>query len=397
MSDFPPGFPPSDTPSGPPTGDRARPPLYGSRPDDLPPVPPPPPPTGPRSGRWHIPLAVVAAVALLVAAFSAGWAVRSSDDDGDGTNASGTPVSFETDSDDRPTEPPIESDDEEPAAAVADAVAPAVVQLEVGQGLGSGVIYDPDGLVLTAAHVVEGADTVTVRMADGSIEEGTVVGTHTESDIAVVSIDDPPDDLAVAVLADDAPDVGDLAVAVGSPYGLDQTVTSGIVSAVDRPAPAGGPAVGTLQIDTPINPGNSGGPVANREGEVIGIASFIQSQTGSSVGLGFAIPVDVAEHVADALVAGQPVEFGYLGIEGGDGVGEESGALVAAVQPGSPADDAGLQPGDVVVGVDGEEITNFGELGVIIRQHAPGDELELVVNRDGERQDITVTLGSTAD
>ncbi len=139
------------------------------------------------------------------------------------------------------------------------------------------------------------------------------------------------------------------------------------------------------------------GPLANRDGEVIGIASFIQSQTGGNVGLGFAIPIDVAEHVADALVAGQPVEFGYLGIEGGDGVGEESGALVAAVQPGSPADDAGLEPGDVVVGVDGEEITNFGELGVIIRQHAPGDELELVVNRDGERQDITVTLGSTAD
>ncbi len=126
------------------------------------------------------------------------------------------------------------------------------------------------------------------------------------------------EDLPVAVLADSPPNVGDLVVAVGSPFALDQTVTSGIVSAVDRPAPAGGPSVGTIQTDAPINPGNSGGPLANRDGEIIGIASYIQTQTGGNIGLGFAIPIDIAERVADALVAGEPVEFGYLGIEGGD-------------------------------------------------------------------------------
>jgi S1-C subfamily serine protease len=339
-------------------------------------------------------------VALLVGAFGAGWALRSNDDDtSSGDAASASPVTFETDSDDRPTEPPIASsgDEEEPVAAVADAVAPAVVQLETEAGLGSGVIYDPDGLVLTAAHVVEGNETVTVRLADGTTHQGTVVGADTDSDVGVVSIDDAPNDLPVAVLATAPPDVGDLAVAVGSPYGLDQTVTSGIVSALDRPAPAGGPGVGTLQIDTPINPGNSGGPVANRDGEVIGIASFIQSQTGSSIGLGFAIPIDIAAHVADALVAGQPVEFGYLGIEGGDAAGGDAGALIANVQPGSPAADGGLEDGDLVVGVDGEALTSFGDLGVIIRRHAPGDDLELTVRRNGEEQQVTVTLGSTAD
>jgi putative serine protease PepD len=351
----------------------------------------------PRRGRWKIPLAVVAAVALLVGAFAAGWELRTHDDSGSSANATPTAATFDTGADDRPTEPPISSDGEEPVAAVAEAVAPAVVQLEVANGLGSGVIYDPDGLILTAAHVVTGNDTVTVRLADGSTRDGTVVGFDTDSDIGVVSIEDPPDNLPVAVLADSAPQVGDLAVAVGSPYGLDQTVTSGIVSALDRPSPAGGPSVGTLQIDTPINPGNSGGPVANREGEVIGIASFIQSQTGGSVGLGFAIPVDIAERVADAIVADEPVEFGYLGIEGGDAAGDQAGALVASVVPGSPADDGGLQDGDLVVEADGEPVNSFGDLGVIIRRHDPGDELDLVVNRDGERQDFTITLGSTAD
>jgi putative serine protease PepD len=342
---------------------------------------------------------VVVAVALMIGAFAAGWTLRSSgDDDGGGAAPeSASPVAFDTDDEDRPSEAPIDATGDEPVAAVADAVAPAVVQLETQEGLGSGVIYDPDGLVLTAAHVIEGNQAVTVRLADGTTHEGTVLGSDTDSDIGVVSIDDVPDDLPVAVLADSAPDVGDLAVAVGSPYGLDQTVTSGIISAVDRPAPAGGPAVGTLQIDTPINPGNSGGPVANRDGEVVGIASYIQSESGGNIGLGFAIPVDIAEHVADALVAGQPVEFGYLGIEGGDAAGGDAGALIAAVQPGSPAEEGGLEDGDLVVGVNGEPITSFGDLGVIIRRQAPGDELQLTVNRNGSREDLTVTLGSTAD
>jgi putative serine protease PepD len=127
------------------------------------------------------------------------------------------------------------------------------------------------------------------------------------------------------------------------------------------------------------------------------IASYIQSETGGNVGLGFCVPIDIAEQVADSLVAGQPVEFGYLGIEGGDAAGDQPGALIAAVQPGSPAADGGLEDGDLVTAVDGDALTGFGDLGVIIRRHEPGDELTLTVQRGGEEQEVTVTLGSTSD
>ncbi|MET0880276.1 MAG: trypsin-like peptidase domain-containing protein [Acidimicrobiales bacterium] len=396
MTDFPPDdqVPVADSlPPHPPS-------MFSGRPPDLPPVPGADPPAG-RPRRWRLPLAIVAGLALLVGAFAGGWALNRGDDSGnDAASAAAnrsSSIQVAADVEDRPTEPPLDSSDEEPAAAVADAVAPAVVQIETAQGLGSGVIYDPDGLILTAAHVVAGSEHVTLRLADGTTRDGTVVGTDTDSDIGVVSIDGGGDGLPVAVLADSPPDVGDLAVAVGSPYALDQTVTAGIVSALDRPAPSGGPSVGTIQTDAPINPGNSGGPLANREGEVIGIASYIQSETGGNVGLGFAVPVDIAVRVADAIVAGEPVEFGYLGIEGGDAAGSDPGALLASIVPGSPAEDAGLQAGDRIVAVDGDAVTSFGDFGVIIRRHGPGDELALTVARNGEEQEITVTVGSTAD
>ena len=375
------------------------PPMFSARPPDLPPVGEPAVPQPPRPRRGRTVVAVVAGIALLAGAFTAGWAVsKGTEGNGESTASSAVApaVSVEADTNDRPTDPPLTSSGEEPVAAVADAVAPSVVQIETTSGLGSGVIYDPDGLVLTAAHVVEGSTAVTIRLADGTTRDGTVVGTDTDSDIGVVAIDGGGDGLPVAVLADSPPHVGDIAVAVGSPFALDQTVTAGIVSAVDRPAPAGGPSVGTIQTDAPINPGNSGGPLANRDGEIIGIASYIQSQTGGNIGLGFAIPIDIAERVADALVAGQPVEFGYLGIEGGDAAGDQAGALIGAVVPGSPAEDAGLQAGDLVVGVNGEALTSFGDLGVIIRRHVPGDDLQLTISRGGDEQQLTATLGSTA-
>jgi serine protease Do len=291
-----------------------------------------------------------------------------------------------------PTEAVAALDGAEPVAAVAAAISPSVVQLEVGQGLGSGVVYDAEGLILTAAHVVEGADQLTVRLSDGRDLPGQVVGLNTETDIGVVRID-PPEGLVVASLATEAPAVGELAVAVGSPFALEQTVTSGIVSAYDRAVP-GGSAVGVVQTDAAINPGNSGGPLVNRAGEVIGINSFIQSEGGGSVGLGFAIPIDTAKRVADQLVAGDPVELGYLGVstgEAGDGV---VGALVADVEPGLAADAAGVRQGDVIVAVDGAPVVGSAELGAVIKDHDAGAVVELTVIRDGSELMISATLGA---
>jgi S1-C subfamily serine protease len=248
---------------------------------------------------------VVAIVALLVGAFGAGWVLN--DDpgsDGGETAATVTPVEVEADAGDRPDQAPLDDGgtEAEPAAAVAEVVAPATVQIETASGVGSGVIYDPDGLILTAAHVVEGSDAVTVRLADGTAVDGNVVGADTDSDIGVVAIDGR-DDLPVAVLAGSPPSVGDLVVAVGSPFALDQTVTAGIVSALDRPASQGGPTVGTIQIDAPINPGNSGGGLFDLDGRLIGIPTSILGPISGNVGIGFAVPVSRVRALLDTATA----------------------------------------------------------------------------------------------
>jgi S1-C subfamily serine protease len=332
-----------------------------------------------------VPVAIVTAAGLLAGGYVAGRAV---DDDAVATTV---PAAVETGTA-QPTETAAPVDGSEPVAAVASAISPAVVQLEVGQGLGSGVVYDPQGLILTAAHVIEGADQLTVRLSDGRDLPGEVIGLNTETDVGVVRID-PPDGLAVASLATRPPAVGELAVAVGSPFALEQTVTSGIVSAYDRAVP-GGSAVGVVQTDAAINPGNSGGPLVNRAAEVIGINSFIQSEGGGSVGLGFAIPIDTAKRVADTLVAGEPVELGYLGVstgEAGDGV---VGALVAGVEPGLAADAAGLRQGDVITAVDGAAVVGSAELGALIKDYDAGAVVQLTVLRDGSEIQVSATLGA---
>ena len=348
-------------------------------------VPPPPaePPSPRRSAGWRVPTAIVAAAALLAGGYVAGRAV---DDDAAATTV---PAAVDTGTA-QPTETVAPAEGTEPVAAVASAISPAVVQLEVGQGLGSGVIYDGEGLILTAAHVIEGADQVTVRLSDGRDLPGEVIGLNAETDIGVVRID-PPEGMAVASLATEAPAVGELAIAVGSPFALEQTVTSGIVSAYDRAVP-GGSAVGVVQTDAAINPGNSGGPLLNRAGEVIGINSFIQSEDGGSVGLGFAIPIDTGKRVADKLVAGEPVELGYLGVSTGEAADGTVGALVADVETGLAAEAAGVQQGDVITAVDGVAIVGSAELGASIKDHDAGDVVELTVLRDGGQILISATL-----
>jgi S1-C subfamily serine protease len=272
----------------------------------------------------------------------------------------------------------------EPVADVADALLPAMVKIESG-GVGSGVIYDSDGLILTAAHVVQGSPQVVVRLADGDRVAGRVLGIAAGSDIAVVQIDRT--DLPAAPLAlDDPPRVGQLAVAIGSPWGLEQTVTAGIVSGVNR----GGR--GLIQTDAPINPGNSGGALADRLARVIGINIEIFTTTGANSGVGFAVPIQEAVAVAEKIVAGEPVEVAFLGVMGGDTELGRAGAVIIDVTSGSAADEAGLEAGDLVVAVNDRPITSMFELSSAIRASTPGDTITLEVVRDDETIELTATL-----
>jgi putative serine protease PepD len=292
----------------------------------------------------------------------------------------------------------IDPNTAEPIAAVAAAVSPAVVQIEARNDLGSGFIYDNDGHILTAAHVVEGqGDTVNVRLADGSVHKGDVVGADTASDVAVVKID-PVEHMPVASLALGVKvQVGQTAVAIGSPFGLDQTVTAGIVSAVDRPQQTIGGAIDMYQIDAPINPGNSGGPVADRQGRVFGMSNSIAG-ADVNVGLGFLVPIDLAKAVADKIVAGQPVEFALLGVSTrvestSATVGD--GAIVVSVTSGSPAATSGIQEGDRITAVDSAPVRDEFELTARVRSHQPGDHVHITFVRDGQSQTVEVVLGST--
>jgi putative serine protease PepD len=288
---------------------------------------------------------------------------------------------------------PIQAGDE-PVAAVAKALLPTVVQIEVDQGgqqgLGSGFVYDKNGYILTAAHVVGNADQVTVRLSDGSRLRGQVVGTDDVNDVAVVKVD--RDNLKAAPLAIGVPlQVGQLAVAIGSPFGLDDTVTAGVVSATNRILQGAGREV--IQTDAPINRGNSGGLLADREGRVIGINDAIAAGgNGGNVGIGFAIPIDVAAKSAEAIVQGRPVQTGYLGVSMSDPTGGQAGALVQRVEPDSPAAKAGLRVGDLVVAIDGKAVESYDELASQIRSHKPGDKVTLKVVRDGSETEVAATL-----
>jgi putative serine protease PepD len=367
-----------------------------------PPPPPPPPPAPPwppsssgssRPGRGRrAAVAAVAVAALLLAGFGFARATESKPDH----DASSSDLIEGSGS----STPVVDQNQTEPVAAVAAAVSPAVVQIETSDGLGSGFIYDADGQILTAAHVVSGAgDKVNVRLADGSVHDGAVIGSDDASDVAVVKID-PVTDMQIATLALGVKvQVGQLAVAIGSPFGLDQTVTSGIVSAVDRPQETPGGAIDMYQIDAPINPGNSGGPVADRQGRVFGMSDSIITQTGENVGVGFLVPIDLAKAVADKIVAGDPVEFAFLGVSTDSQttslVGD--GAIIVDVSSGSPADKAGLQEGDRVTMVDSAPVRDQIELGARIRSHQPGDTVHITFVRDGDEQTVEVALGSTKD
>jgi putative serine protease PepD len=307
-------------------------------------------------------------------------------------------------------------------AAVASAVAPSVVTIQVssqaGSGQGSGVILDAEGNILTNNHVVSGAGegaTVNVVLADGRVFSGVeVVGLDPTTDLAVLRLADPPADLELATLGSSGDVfVGQEVMAVGNPLGLSDTVTTGIVSALDRPVTTqeqpqrGRPGqsqseqvvTNAIQTDAAINPGNSGGALVDTTGAVIGINSSIASTSAQagSIGLGFAIPIDEAKRIADELLVDGTADHALLGVSLQDGSGTAEGttrlgAQVADVVAGSAAQDAGLQAGDTVVAVDGDGVTGAESLTAQVRERAPGTEVTLTVVRDGQSLDVPVVL-----
>ena len=306
--------------------------------------------------------------------------------------------------------------------SVANQVLPSVVRIAVdgpeGEGSGSGIILSSDGQILTNAHVVEGAGEgaeLTVSFNDGSHAPATVVGVDTLTDTAVIQAEDV-DGLTPATIGTSGNvDVGQDVVAIGSPFGLDATVTTGIVSALDRPVNVGSDSEGNatvypaIQTDAAINPGNSGGPLVDMEGDVVGINSSIRtsgsgvSGSGGSIGLGFAIPIDEVLPIVDQLVAGETPTHALIGVSVRDAPSDDGGAVVpdgaavGEVTDGSAADDAGLETGDVITQVDDKLITSSDELVATVRGYRPGDEVEVTYRRDGEEQTTTITLGSDAE
>lgn len=299
--------------------------------------------------------------------------------------------------------------------AVADEVGNSVVAIDVtspdGQSQGSGVIIDSGGLILTNEHVVAGAENLFVTLADSRVFEATTVGEDQATDLAVIELKDAPDDLTVAQLGDSTElSVGQPVAAIGNPMGLASTLTTGVISALDRPTqPSSGDGAITnaIQLDAAINPGNSGGPVFDAQGRVVGIASSIisvasDSRSAGSIGLGFAIPINLAKNISAQLIENGVAEHAYLGVTITNGLAEydstrRQGAEINSVQPGTPADLAGIQAGDVIIDIDGRAVPTSISLTGYVRQYISGDVVTLTLERDGALLEVDVTLATKQD
>lgn len=272
------------------------------------------------------------------------------------------------------------------------------------RGVGSGFIVSADGIVLTNAHVVDGADEVTVKLTDKREFNAKVLGADKMTDIAVLKID--ARDLPYVRIGDPrATKVGEWVVAIGQPFGLENTVTSGIVSAKSRSLP-GDSYVPFIQTDAAVNPGNSGGPLFNLRGEVIGVNSQIFSRSGGFQGLAFAVPIDVAMHVKDEIQHTGKVTHGRLGVAIQEvnqalaqnfGLKSSTGALVASVEKGSAGANAGLEPGDVILKLDGKEISSSSDLPPMVSSLKPGSKVTLDIWRNGSPKQLTATIGAVKD
>ncbi len=292
------------------------------------------------------------------------------------------------------------------------------------QGQGSGFVWDTAGHIVTNHHVVSNAEEIVVRFANGQTAEAELLGSDPDADLAVIKVELPASELQPLALGDSADlRVGQLAIAIGNPFGQDFTMTTGIVSAVNRTIRSGNTPFSipeVIQTDAPINPGNSGGPLLNRHGEVIGINTQIISRSGGSSGIGFAVPINIAKRVVPSLIEGKDFEYAWLGITGRtldantaeamELPADTKGALVIAVSKAGPAEKAGLlgsektfelsgvdieMGGDVIAAIDGKPVETMDDLiGYLITEYRPGDEAELsVIHADGTEETITVTLG----
>lgn len=311
-------------------------------------------------------------------------------------------------------------------------VSPAVVYIETEAGSGSGFVVDTQGHIVTNNHVIDGAQRIEVVFSDGTRVAGTVIGRDADADVAVLKVDVPAGQLVPVELGDSASvQVGQIAIAIGNPFGLQNTMTTGIVSGLgrtlqsDRAATAGQGSYtnpNVIQTDAAINPGNSGGPLFDAEGRVIGINAAIASDnatvTGqaSNSGVGFAIPINTVKRILPSLIEKGSYTYPYLGMSGLDeltlntakqlGLSQTTGVYVTTVVPGGPADQAGVRAGtglrsgvvgpggDLIVGIDDQKVTDFaGLIGYLVSEKSPGDQVVLHVLRDGQSLDLAVTLG----
>ncbi|RQR28067.1 Do family serine endopeptidase [Burkholderia sp. Bp9143] len=274
-------------------------------------------------------------------------------------------------------------------------------QDEPAANLGSGVIVSPEGYILTNQHVVDGADQIEVALADGRTATAKVIGSDPETDLAVLKIN--MTNLPTITLGrSDQSRVGDVVLAIGNPFGVGQTVTMGIISALGRNHLGINTFENFIQTDAPINPGNSGGALVDVNGNLLGINTAIYSRSGGSLGIGFAIPVSTARTVLESIITTGSVTRGWIGVEPQDvtpeiaesfGLQQKSGAIVAGVLQGGPADKAGIKPGDILVSVNGDEITDTTKLLNTVAQIKPGTPTKVHVVRKGKEFDVNVVIG----
>jgi putative serine protease PepD len=263
------------------------------------------------------------------------------------------------------------------------------------QAQGSGFVYDADGHVVTNQHVVDGAESVSVQLWNGKSYTAHVLGTDASTDLAVLKVDAPSSQLFPLALGDSTKvAVGDSVVAIGSPFGLQETVTSGIVSALHREmtSPNNFAIDDSIQTDAAINHGNSGGPLLNAQGKVIGVTSQIESDSGGSDGVGFAVPSNTIRSIAVQLISSGKAEHAFLGVELRDAA--TNGATVAQVRADTPASKAGLKAGDVITALGGKSISTSSELRAAVNARRPGDSVSLTYRRGGQSHTVTVKLAS---